>query len=148
MKDIINARVKHREDFRPFAPAVLQERAHEFFEIDQPDPFMTIAPKVRPERADRIPAVVHADGTGRIQTVSHNANPRYYGLIAAFGKLTGVPVLLNTSFNRQEPIVARANEAVSCYLRTDLDMLVIGNYVCTDRDPTMIARARRAWGGD
>jgi carbamoyltransferase len=148
MKDIINVRIKHREEFRPFAPAILQEHASAFFEIDQPDPFMTIAPKVRTEKAGLIPAVVHADGTGRIQTVSHNANPRYYELIAAFYRLTGVPVLLNTSFNRQEPMVARASEAVSCYLRTDMDRVVIGNYVCTDRTAQAVALARAAHDRD
>ena len=134
MKDIINARVKHREPFRPFAPAVLIERASEFFHIDQPDPFMTLAPRVRAEKARLIPAAVHVDGTGRIQTVERSANPRYYGVIEAFGKLTGVPVLLNTSFNRQEPIVETPQHAVSCYLRTGLDVLVMGNYYTTDRN--------------
>ena len=105
MRDVLNAKVKQREPFRPFAPAVLVERASEFFEIDQPDPFMTLAPRVRPESRDRIPAAVHVDGTARIQTVERSSNPRYYGLIEAFGRLTGVPILLNTSFNRSEPIV-------------------------------------------
>src|SRR5690606_8463918 len=99
MKDILNAKIKHREPFRPFAPAVLIERASEFFEIDQPDPFMTLAPRMRLAKAHLIPAAVHIDGTGRIQTVERSANPRYYGVIEAFDKLTGVPVLLNTSFN-------------------------------------------------
>jgi carbamoyltransferase len=134
-KDLINARVKHREPFRPFAPAVLIERASEFFHLDQPDPFMTLAPRVRADKAHLIPAAVHVDGTGRIQTVERNANPRYYGIIEAFGKLTGVPVLLNTSFNRQEPIVEHPRHAVSCYLRTGLDVLVMGNYYTTDRKP-------------
>lgn len=134
-KDLINARVKHREPFRPFAPAVLMERASEFFHLDQPDPFMTLAPRVRADKAHLIPAAVHVDGTGRIQTVERNANPRYYGIIEAFGKLTGVPVLLNTSFNRQEPIVEHPRHAVSCYLRTGLDVLVMGNYYTTDRKP-------------
>jgi carbamoyltransferase len=141
MKDIINDRIKHRESFRPFAPAVPVERAAEYFHIDQPDPFMTIAPKVRADKADQIPAVVHADGTGRIQTVSHNANPRYHKLITEFGRITGVPVLLNTSFNRQEPVVARPEEAVSCYLRTGMDVLVLGDYYCTDRNPQAVERA-------
>ena len=141
MKDIINARVKHREGFRPFAPAVLVERVSEFFEIDQPDPFMTIAPLVRPEKRSLIPAVVHADNTGRIQTISAEANPRYYGLIREFDRLTGVPIVLNTSFNRQEPIVSRPSEAVSCFLRTEMDVLVLGDYYVTDRNPTALARA-------
>ncbi len=143
-KDLINARVKHREPFRPFAPAVLVERASEFFHIDQPDPFMTLAPRVRADKAHLIPAAVHVDGTGRIQTVERTANPRYYGVIEAFGKLTGVPVLLNTSFNRQEPIVEHPRHAVSCYLRTGLDVLVMGNYYTTDRRPARTARDARA----
>ena len=146
MKDIINARIKHREAFRPFAPAVPVERAAEYFHIDQPDPFMTIAPRVRAEKAAEIPAVVHADGTGRIQTVSHNANPRYHKLITEFGRITGVPVLLNTSFNRQEPVVARADEAVSCYLRTGMDVLVMGDTYCTDRNPDAVERAVKRFG--
>jgi carbamoyltransferase len=107
MKDHINARVKHREPFRPFGPAVLEERAAEFFEIDQRDPFMTMAPRVRTDKAQMIPAAVHVDGTARIQTVDRASNPRFYGLIEEFAELTGIPVILNTSFNRQEPIVAR-----------------------------------------
>jgi carbamoyltransferase len=133
MRDVLNAKVKKRESFRPFAPAVLVERAHEYFEIDQPDPFMTLAPRVRPEARHRIPAAVHIDGTGRIQTVERSANPRYYGLIEAFGRLTGVPVLLNTSFNRTEPIVASPADAVDCYLRTGMDVLVMGDFYTTDR---------------
>jgi carbamoyltransferase len=150
MKDVINARVKHREAFRPFAPAVLAERAAEFFHINQPDPFMTIAPRVRAEKAHLIAAVVHADQTGRFQTVDEASNPRYYRLIKEFAALTGVPVLLNTSFNRQEPIVARPQEAISCYLRTEIDVLVLGNFYTVDRKPAVAglprpdAAARRA----
>ncbi len=106
MRDILNDKIKARENFRPFAPAVPIERAAEFFEITQPDPFMTLAPRVRPEKRADIAAAVHVDGTGRIQTVERSANPRYWDLITAFGKRTGVPVLLNTSFNRKEPIVS------------------------------------------
>jgi carbamoyltransferase len=135
MRDVLNAKVKKRESFRPFAPAVLVERAAEFFEIDQPDPFMTLAPRMRPDKRDHIPAAVHVDGTGRIQTVERSANPRYYGLIEAFGRLTGVPVLLNTSFNRAEPIVASPAEAIACYLRTGMDVLVLGDFYTTDRPP-------------
>jgi carbamoyltransferase len=133
MRDVLNAKVKKREPFRPFAPAVLVERAAEFFEIAQPDPFMTLAPRVRPEARDRIPAAVHVDGTGRIQTVERESNPRYYGLIEAFGRLTGVPVLLNTSFNRSEPIVASPRDAIDCYLRSGMDVLVLGDFYTTDR---------------
>jgi carbamoyltransferase len=135
MRDVLNAKVKKRESFRPFAPAVLVERAAEFFEIGQPDPFMTLAPRVRPENRDRIPAAVHVDGTGRIQTVERSSNPRYYGLIEAFGRLTGVPVLLNTSFNRTEPIVASPQEAVACYLKSGMDVLVLGDFYTADRPP-------------
>ncbi len=143
MKDILNRRVKHRESFRPFAPAVLAERASQWFEIDQPDPFMTIAPKVRSEKADLIPAGVHADGTARIQTIDDHANPRYYAVIREFEKLTGVPIVLNTSFNRHEPIVARPEEAISCYLRTDMDVLVLGNCYCADHNGHSVEQALR-----
>jgi carbamoyltransferase len=94
---------------------------------------MTLAPRVRPESRDRIPAAVHVDGTGRIQTVARESNPRYYGLIEAFGRLTGVPVLLNTSFNRSEPIVASPKDAIECYLRSGMDVLVLGDLYTTDR---------------
>jgi carbamoyltransferase len=127
MRQIINTRIKKRENFRPFAPAVPLERAAEFFEITQPDPFMTLAPRVRPDKRDLIPAAVHVDGTGRIQTVEQSANPRYHALLTAFGRLTGVPVLINTSFNEQEPIVARPEEAIACFQRTAMDVLVLGD---------------------
>jgi carbamoyltransferase len=128
MKDQLNAKVKRREPFRPFAPAVLVERVSEFFEIDQSDPFMTIAPRVRADKVHLIPAALHVDGTARIQTVDQATNPRFYGLIEEFAKLTKIPLILNTSFNRQEPIVARPEEAISCYLRTDMDVLVLGDF--------------------
>jgi carbamoyltransferase len=133
IKDQLNKRIKEREAFRPFAPAVLVERASEFFEIDQPDPFMTMAPRVRPDKAALIPAAVHVDGTARIQTVDRAANPRYYRLIEEFGRLTGVPVLLNTSFNRREPIVASPADAVACYLQTGMDVLAIGDFLVDGR---------------
>jgi carbamoyltransferase len=142
MKDVINSKIKHREPFRPFAPAVLVERASEFFEVEQPDPFMTLAPRVRPDKAHLIPAAVHVDGTGRIQTVARAANPRYYGIIEEFGRLTGVPVLLNTSFNRHEPIVASPQEAISCFLRTGMDVLVLGDHYVADRNARAITRAK------
>lgn len=146
MKDIVNRRVKYRESFRPFAPAVLEEKVGEIFHIDQVDPYMTIAPKVRAEKAHLIPAVVHEDQTCRIQTIARAANPRYYGLIEKFGEITGVPVLLNSSFNRQEPIVSRPQEAVSCFLRTDMDVLVLGNHYSTDRNPDAIKKVKEAFG--
>ena len=146
IRDKINARVKHREAFRPFAPAVLIERAQEFFEIDQPDPFMTMAPRVRPDKVSVIPAAVHVDGTGRIQTVDREDNPRFYAVIEAFERLTGVPVILNTSFNRQEPVVSRPEEAISCYLRTAVDVLVLGNFYVTDRTSDTVRQASEAFG--
>ncbi len=148
MKDIINARVKHREAFRPFAPVVMAEHASDYFEIDQPDPFMTIAPKVRPDKVDAIPAVVHEDMTGRFQTVDRAGNARYYGVIEAFYKLTGVPVILNTSFNKQEPIVSTPAEAISCFLRTDMDVLALGNYYSTDRSAAAIKQAHDLFGAE
>jgi carbamoyltransferase len=131
IKDRLNRHIKEREPFRPFAPAVLAEHAAEYFEIGQPDPFMTMAPRVRADKLKVIPAAVHVDGTARLQTVERIANPRYYGVIEAFGRLTGVPVVLNTSFNRHEPIVASPDEAVSCYQRTGMDALAIGDFWVT-----------------
>ena len=143
MKATINAKIKEREAFRPFAPAVLYECASEYFDINQPDPFMTIAPKVHIEKTKEIPAVVHIDNTARIQTVQREANPRYYDLIKTFGQKTGVPILLNTSFNKQEPIVASPEEAISCYLRTSMDVLVLGNYYVTDRNLDALLKVYR-----
>jgi len=133
MRDVLNHKVKKRESFRPFAPAVLLERAAEYFEIAQPDPFMTLAPRVRPDKRAKIPAAVHVDGTARIQTVERSSNPRFYALIEAFARLTGTPVLLNTSFNSKEPIVARPKDAIDCYLRSGIDVLVLGDFYTTDR---------------
>jgi carbamoyltransferase len=127
MKDILNARIKHREMFRPFAPSVLAESTGEYFEKSYPCPFMTQAYSVRPEKREVIPAPTHVDGTGRLQTVSQEANPRYWGLIREFANLTGVPVVLNTSFNDNEPIVCRPEEAIECFLRTKMDVLVLGD---------------------
>ena len=127
MKDILNARIKHREMFRPFAPSVLAESTGEYFEKSYPCPFMTQAYSVRPEKRDAIPAPTHVDGTGRLQTVTKEANPRYWRLIREFANLTGVPVVLNTSFNDNEPIVCRPEEAIECFLRTKMDVLVLGD---------------------
>jgi carbamoyltransferase len=127
MKDILNARIKHREMFRPFAPSVLAECTGEYFEKSYPCPFMTQAYSVRPEKRAAIPAPTHVDGTGRLQTVTREANPRYWALIREFGNLTGVPVVLNTSFNDNEPIVCRPEEAIECFLRTKMDVLVLGD---------------------
>jgi carbamoyltransferase len=145
MKDIINAKVKRREPFRPVAPAIQAEHVGEYFEIAQADPFMTLAPKVRPEKAALIPAGLHVDGTGRLQTVERAANPRFWSVIEEFRKLAGVPVVLNTSFNRHEPIVASPAEAVSCFLRSEMDTLVMGNAYIRDRNATALERARSQW---
>lgn len=129
MKDILNARIKHREPFRPFAPSVLLEATGDYFDQHYPDPFMIKVYNVLPEHQATIPAVTHIDGTGRLQTVDREANPRYWQIIKEFEQLTGVPVVLNTSFNENEPIVCTPAEAVDCFLRTRMDALVIGNHV-------------------
>jgi carbamoyltransferase len=131
MKEILNQRIKHREIFRPFAPSILAESTGEWFEKSHPSPFMTLAYAVRPGKRDKIPAPTHVDGTGRLQTVTREANPRYWSLIKAFEKLTGVPVVLNTSFNDNEPIVCRPEEALDCFQRTQMDALVLGDFLIT-----------------
>jgi carbamoyltransferase len=131
MKEILNRRIKHRENFRPFAPSILAEATGEWFETAHPSPFMTLAYAVRPEKRALIPAPTHVDGTGRLQTVTREANPRYHQLISAFRDLTGVPVVLNTSFNDNEPIVCRPEEAIDCFLRTKMDALVLGDFLVT-----------------
>ncbi len=129
MRDIINTKIKFREKFRPFAPSVLEEAVDDFFVEAVPDPFMIQVYPIRPEKREVIPAVTHVDGSGRLQTINRVANPRYWKLIKAFEGLTGVPVLLNTSFNENEPIVHRPEEALDCFLRTQMDVLVMGDYV-------------------
>jgi len=129
MKETLNHRIKHREIFRPFAPSVLAEETSEWFEKSHPSPFMTLAYAVRPEKREKIPAPTHVDGTGRLQTVTREANPRYHALISAFRDLTGVPVVLNTSFNDNEPIVCKPEEALDCFLRTQMDALVLGDFL-------------------
>ncbi len=133
MKDILNARIKHREAFRPFAPSVLQERQSELFEQDHPSPFMLHVYTIRPEWRERLSAVTHVDHTGRLQTVARDENPLYYDLITAFEARSGIPVILNTSFNENEPIVCQPSEAIECFLRTKMDVLVIGSFVCRKR---------------
>lgn len=130
MKDILNARIKHREAFRPFAPSVLQERQGDIFEQDHPSPFMLHVYKIRPEWRERLSAVNHVDDTGRLQTVARDENPLYYALIKKFDSKTGIPVILNTSFNENEPIVSQPFEAIECFLRTKMDVLAIGPFVC------------------
>ncbi len=129
----INVKVKHRERFRPFCPSVLAEKAHDWFELPEITPsicdYMLGAFKVRPEKKNAIPAVVHIDGTCRIQTVHQESNPRYHRLLREMDALTGVPVVLNTSFNDREPLVCSPADAVHTFLKTDIDALVIGNYV-------------------
>lgn len=128
MKDILNSRVKHRQPFRPFAPIVLYERAKEVFEGEEDSPFMLIAKNVRPEWRDKIPAIVHVDGTARVQTVREETNPTLYRLLKEFDALTGVPVLINTSFNvKGEPIIETPRDAVICFLTTGIDHLVMHN---------------------
>ena len=129
MKDILNRRIKHREIFRPFAPSILEESTGEYFERSHPSPFMNLAYSVRPEKRGVIPAPTHVDGTGRLQTVSRQTNPRYWALIKEFEKQTGVPVLLNTSFNDNEPIVLTPKEAIDCFVRTRMDVLAMGNFL-------------------
>jgi carbamoyltransferase len=128
MKDVLNARIKRREPFRPFAPSILLERVGEYFEKDYPDPFMIKVYPIRPKKRTEIPAVTHVDGTGRLQTVRKEDNPLYWRLIKEFERITGVPVLLNTSFNENEPIVCKPDEALDCFLRTKMDVLVMGNW--------------------
>ncbi|HEY2867454.1 MAG TPA: carbamoyltransferase C-terminal domain-containing protein [Pyrinomonadaceae bacterium] len=130
MKDVLNARIKHREWFRPFAPSVLVDRQSEIFEQDHPSPFMLHVYKIRPEWRERLSAVNHVDDTGRLQTVSRDENPLYYDLISKFESKTRVPVLLNTSFNEKEPIVHQPSEAIECFRRTKMDVLVIGSFIC------------------
>lgn len=129
MKDILNSRVKHRESFRPFAPSILEDRVGEYFEHSHPSPFMLMAYSVKPEKRAVIPAPTHVDGTGRLQTVNRDQNPRYWQLITEFDRLTGVPVVLNTSFNDNEPVVCKPEEAIDCFQRTKMDVLAIGNYL-------------------
>lgn len=128
MKDILNARIKKREPFRPFAPSILAEHVPEYFEQDHPAPTMLMVYQIRPEKRDVIPAVTHVDGSGRLQTVTPEVNARYYQLISDFYALTGVPVILNTSFNENEPVVCTPRHAIDCFLKTRMDVLYVGNF--------------------
>jgi carbamoyltransferase len=141
MKAILNTKIKRRESFRPFAPSVLEEAVSEWFEEDDAVPFMMQVFQVREEKRALIPAVVHVDGSGRLQTVSQHANQRYYQLIASFRDLTGIPMILNTSFNENEPVVCGPEEALDCFLRTRMDVLVLGQAVVSRPSPA-IPRAR------
>jgi len=128
IKDVLNAKIKRRESFRPFAPSILREAVAEWFETDDDVPFMMKVFQIRSKYRDMIPAVIHVDGTGRLQTVHKETNPRYYQLIEHFRDLTGIPVVLNTSFNENEPVVCYPEEALDCFLRTQMDVLVLGNF--------------------
>jgi len=136
MRDVLNVKIKLRERFRPFAPSILEEYTGEYFEKDYPDPFMLKVYPVRAAKRAVIPAVTHVDGTGRLQTVCRRTNPLYWGLIERFRMLTGVPVLLNTSFNENEPVVCAPKEALECFLRTGMDVLVLGNTMIERVAPT------------
>lgn len=129
MRDLINTKIKFREKFRPFAPSVLEEALDEYFVGGAADPFMQQVYPVQPDKCTILPAITHVDGTGRLQTVSARTNPRYYRLISAFRDLTGVPVVLNTSFNENEPIVDTPEQALDCFLRTRMDVIVVNNTV-------------------
>jgi carbamoyltransferase len=136
MKDVLNARIKQREWFRPFAPSILAEYQEEYFEHNHPSPFMLHVYKIRPEKREKLCAVNHVDNTGRLQTVTHEENPMYYDLIRAFQRRTGIPVLLNTSFNENEPIVCTPAEAIDCFQRTRMDMLAIGPFLIVKPEAT------------
>ena len=129
MKDILNARIKKREPFRPFAPSVLEERVGDYFEQTHPSPAMLMVYQVKQDKRSVIPAVTHVDGSGRLQTVARHTNPRYHQLISDFDQITGVPLVLNTSFNEDEPIVCTPEEALNCFQRTRMDVLFLGNYM-------------------
>lgn len=145
MKEILNSRIKYREPFRPFCPSILAERVGEYFETDYPSPFMVMAYKIKPEQRERIPAVTHGDGTGRLQTVEREVNERYWKLIQKFGETTGVPVLLNTSFNENEPIVQTPVQAIDCFLRTQMDVLSIGGFLLRKEENVHLSENRAAF---
>jgi carbamoyltransferase len=129
MKDILNLKIKRRESFRPFAPSILREHVKEWFETDYDVPFMLQVFQILEARRSEIPAVTHVNGSGRLQTVTEAHNARYYRLIKTFGEMTGVPILLNTSFNENEPVVCRPEEALDCFMRTKMDVLVLGDFL-------------------
>ena len=129
MRDIINLRIKFREKFRPFAPSILEEHVGDWFEIDEATPYMEKVFPIREGKRKEIPAVTHVDGSGRLQSVSKQTNPKYHALISKFYEKTGVPIVLNTSLNENEPVVRIPREAISCFLRTDMDVLVLGNHL-------------------
>jgi len=129
MKEILNAKIKRRESFRPFAPSILREHMKEWFEQEDDVPFMMQVFQVRAEKRNLIPATTHVDGSGRLQTVHRDTNPLYWQLISEFDRVTGMPMVLNTSFNENEPVVCRPEEALECFLRTKMDVLVLGSFI-------------------
>jgi carbamoyltransferase len=143
VKDVLNARIKHREPFLPFAPSILAERTREWYEQDYASPFMILVYKTRADKRDKIPAVNHVDDTGRVQTVDQRVSPRYYRLISEFERLSGVPVLLNTSFNENEPIVMTPQDAIETFTKTKMDVLVLGNYIVR-RDASAYAASKQS----
>jgi carbamoyltransferase len=145
MKELLNSRIKYREPFRPFCPSILAERVGDYFETDYPSPFMVMAYKIKLKQRETIPAVTHGDGTGRLQTVEREVNPRYWKLIHRFGEVTGVPVLLNTSFNENEPIVQTPAQAIDCFLRTRMDVLSIGGFVLYKEENANLSENRTAF---
>lgn len=128
MKDILNQKIKRRESFRPFAPSILREAVKDWFEEDDDVPFMMKVFQIKENKREEIPAVTHVDGSGRLQTVHKSTNPRYYKLIKAFERITQIPIVLNTSFNENEPIVCHPKEALDCFLRTNMDVLVLEDF--------------------
>jgi carbamoyltransferase len=141
MKAILNAKIKRRESFRPFAPSVLADAVRDWFEEEDAVPFMMQVFQIREEKRALIPAVTHVDGSGRLQTVDARSNPRYHRLIAAFRDLTGVPMVLNTSFNENEPVVCTPGEALDCFLRTRMDVLVMGDVMLSRQETRQDAAA-------
>ncbi len=133
MKNILNLKIKRRESFRPFAPSILREVVGEWFETDYDVPFMLQVYQIREEKRATIPAVTHVNGSGRLQSVTREQNPRYYALIEAFAVATGVPIVLNTSFNENEPVVNTPAQALDCFLRTKMDLLVMGDLMIARR---------------
>ena len=129
MKDVLNARIKHREPFRPFAPSILAERTAEWYEQDYPSPFMVLVYKTAADKREAVPAVNHVDDTGRLQTVERHVEPRYHRLISEFERRTAVPILLNTSFNENEPIVMTPQDALETFKKTRMDVLALGNWL-------------------
>jgi carbamoyltransferase len=136
MRDLLNLKIKLRESFRPFAPAILREATADWFDEDVSVPFMSRVLPINADKRAHVPAVTHSDGTGRLQTVDARSHPRYARLIAAFNELTGVPMLVNTSFNENEPVVCQPAEALDCFLRTQMDVLILDNYMIRRRRTT------------